>query len=152
MLAIRCYAKFGASGLEQCDCGGTNPCGEYIFDHRGGEVEGRNFTDWFVNEYMVTNETLLHKNPVTGEPQPINLGWLDDSMGSTGPSEEDKRYMLDTCGSNSSLACVADQESQVAAYKASMQALQDKVVPMGGFWWQLMNTHAGHLAAAGSQL
>lgn len=25
---------------EQCDCGSTNPCGEYIFDHRGGEVEG----------------------------------------------------------------------------------------------------------------
>ena len=29
---------------------------------------------------MVTNETLLHKNPVTGEPQAIGLGWLDDSM------------------------------------------------------------------------
>ena len=39
--------------IEQCDCGPINPCGEYIFDNRGGEVEGRNFTDWFINEYMV---------------------------------------------------------------------------------------------------
>ena len=23
---------------------------EYIFDNRGGEVEGRNFTEWFINE------------------------------------------------------------------------------------------------------
>ena len=35
---------------------------------------------WFVDEYMVTNETLLHKNPKTGKPQAIGLGWLDDSM------------------------------------------------------------------------
>lgn len=38
------------------------------------------FRDWFVNEYMISNETLFHKNPQTGEPQPIGLGWLDDSM------------------------------------------------------------------------
>ena len=24
--------------------------------------------EWFVNEYMFSNETLFHKNPVTGEP------------------------------------------------------------------------------------
>jgi hypothetical protein len=36
--------------VEQCDCGATNPCAEYIFDHRGGEVEGRTFRDWFINE------------------------------------------------------------------------------------------------------
>ena len=38
-------------------------------DNRGGVVEGRNFTEWFIDEYMVTNETLLHKNPTTGKPQ-----------------------------------------------------------------------------------
>jgi hypothetical protein len=32
----------------QCDCGPTNPCGEFIFDHRGGVVEGRSFRDWFL--------------------------------------------------------------------------------------------------------
>ncbi len=36
----------------------------YIFDHRGGEVNGRTFRDWFINEYMITSETLYHKDPV----------------------------------------------------------------------------------------
>ena len=37
--------KVDGDCIEQCDCGDTNPCAEYIFDHRGGEVEGRNFTE-----------------------------------------------------------------------------------------------------------
>ena len=45
---------------------------------------------------MVTNETLLHKNPKTGEPQVIGLGWLDDSMTEHGPTEEDRNYVADT--------------------------------------------------------
>lgn len=36
--------------IEQCDCGPVNPCGEYIFNHSGAEVEGRTFRDWFINE------------------------------------------------------------------------------------------------------
>lgn len=39
---------------------------------------------------MVTNETLYHKDPATGKPQVIGLGWLDDSMTSHGPTEEDR--------------------------------------------------------------
>jgi len=119
--------------VEQCDCGSTNPCGEYIFDHRGGEVEGRTFRDWFVNEYMVTNETLFHKDPATGEPAPIGLGWLDDSMSLAGPSEEDRNYIADTGASPE------EMEEQTAAYQESMYALAKKVIPLGGFWWQLMD-------------
>lgn len=127
---------YGVDGecVEQCDCGPTNPCGEYIFDHRGGEVDGRNFTEWFVNEYMISNETLLHKDPVTGKPQPIGLGWLDDSMTERGPTEEDNHYVADTNASE------ADMQSLVGAYKASMQALTNKVLPMGGYWMQLMRS------------
>merc|ERR1712190_69601 len=113
--------------------GVTNPCGEYIFDHRGGKVEGRTFREWFINEYMVTNETLYHKNPVTGKPQQIGLGWLDDSMTMNGPTEEDSHYIADTGASSD------DMKAQVAAYQESMAELQKKVVPMGGFWWQLMD-------------
>lgn len=120
---------------EQCDCGPVNPCGEYIFDHRGGEVEGRTFRDWYISEYMITSETLLHKNPQTGEPQPIGLGWLDDIMGIDGPSEEDKHYVADTGASPE------EMKAQVDAYQESMLELTKKVVPMGGFWWQLMDKH-----------
>jgi len=75
---------------------------------------------------MITNETLFHKNPVTGEPQVIGLGWLDDSMTPQGPTEEDKNYIADTGASPAEIA------SQVAAYQESMLALKRKVVPMGG--------------------
>ena len=119
--------------IEQCDCGGTNPCAEFIFDHRGGEVEGRNFTQWFINEYMVTNETLLHKDPATGEPQVIGLGWIDDAMSLHGPTEEDRNFIADTGASP------ADMAAQVVAYEESMRQLVQKVLPMGGFWWHLMD-------------
>lgn len=89
--------------------------------------------DWFVNEYMISNETLLHKNPETGEPQPIGLGWLDDSMRMTGPTEEDSHYIADT-GANTS-----DMQSQVDAYQASMLQLINTVIPMSQFFWQLMD-------------
>jgi len=117
---------------EQCDCGKTNPCGEYIFDHRGGQIEGRTFREWFINEYMISNETLLHKNPDTGKPQQIGLGWLDDSMTINGPTEEDRNYIADTGASHE------DMQAQVDAYQETMLELKKKVVPMGGFWWQLM--------------
>ena len=47
--------------VEQCDCGDTNPCGEYIFNHSGAAVNGQTFRDWYINEYMISNETLFHK-------------------------------------------------------------------------------------------
>lgn len=94
--------------------------GEYIFDHRNDT-----FSEWFIGEYMVSNETLYH------EPQMINLGWLDDSMTLNGPTEEDKHFISDT-GSTPQ-----DMQEHVAAYRKNMAALADKVVPMGGWWWQL---------------
>lgn len=128
----RPYPVDGACKV-QCDCGKTNPCGEYIFDHRGGKVDGRTFREWFINEYMVTDETLLHKNPQTGKPQSIGLGWLDDAMTKRGPSEEDRNYIADTGAST------ADIQAQVHAYRETMTELRKKVIPMGGFWWQLMD-------------
>jgi hypothetical protein len=121
------------SCIEQCDCGPTNPCGEYVFDHRGGTVDGVTFRDWFTDQYMISNETLLHKHPHTGLPQPIGLGWLDDAMTIHGPTEEDKFYQVDTGATSDEMA------AQVAAYRESMIQLTKKVVGMGGFWWQLMD-------------
>jgi hypothetical protein len=73
---------------------------------------------------MVTNETLFHKNPVTGEQQVIGLGWLDDSMSLGGPSEEDKNYIADTGSSPASMM------AQTTAYRESMYQLVKKVIPM----------------------
>ena len=52
----------------QCDCG-ANPCGEYTFDHRNAS-----FADWWVNEYMISEQTLQHR-PF------IYLGWIEDFIG-----------------------------------------------------------------------
>jgi hypothetical protein len=120
--------------IEQCDCGGVNPCAEYIFNHSGAEIEGQSFRDWFINSYMISNETLFHKNPTTGAPQVIGLGWLDDSMSLSGPSEEDKNYIVDTGASAASMM------AQTAAYRETIWQLTKKVLPMGGFWWQLMDS------------
>ena len=54
------YKADGAC-LGQCDCGPANPCAEYTFDHRNAS-----FSEWFVDEFMISRETLLHK------PTPIN--------------------------------------------------------------------------------
>ena len=87
------------------------------------------FRDWWINEYMISNETLFHKNPSTGKPQVIGLGWLDDNMSPRGPSEEDKHYIADTGASEASMM------SQTEAYRISMYELTKKVLPLGGFWW-----------------
>lgn len=107
------------SCVDECDCGKA-PCGEYIFDHRNDS-----FADWFINEYMITKETLLHK------PISIGLGWLDDSMRIDGPSEEDKHFVNDT-GSTPE-----DMQAHVDAFKKNVEKLTEKVVSMGGWYMQL---------------
>jgi len=134
----KAYPVDGAC-ITQCDCGPVNPCGEYIFNHSGEVVNGQSFRDWFVNSYMVSNETLFHKNPITGQPQPIGLGWLDDSMTPHGPTEEDSNYIADTGASPASMA------AQVDAYHESMNQLISTVIPLGGFYWQLMDTGGAKL-------
>eukprot|EP00054_Salpingoeca_dolichothecata_P036770 m.8584 g.8584 ORF g.8584 m.8584 type:complete len:581 (+) comp7015_c0_seq1:40-1782(+) len=112
------YPKGDGSCKEECDCG-KNPCGEYIFDHRNAS-----FQDWFINDYMITNETLFHDPP-------IGLGWMDDSMRITGPTEEDKHFINDT-GSSPQV-----MQELVDAYQDSMKKFHQKLVGMGGWTWQL---------------
>ncbi len=102
-------------------------------------VNGQTFRDWFVSSYMISNETLLHRNPVTGEPNPINLGWLDDSMTLNGPTEEDSHYIADTGASPQSMI------DQVAAYRETMNELTAATIAQGGFYWQLLDGSAAQL-------
>eukprot|EP00051_Salpingoeca_urceolata_P027693 m.482796 g.482796 ORF g.482796 m.482796 type:complete len:583 (-) comp22669_c0_seq1:268-2016(-) len=112
------YPRGDGSCLQECDCG-VAPCGEYIFDHRNNS-----FADWFINEYMISNETLFHKG--------VSLGWLDDSMKLTGPTEEDTHFINDTGLS------AAEMQASVAAYQKNIRTLQKKVVSLGGFYWQMI--------------
>ena len=75
---------------------------------------------------MISNETLRHK------PYALSLGYLDDSMRLTGPTEEDSHFIADT-GST-----LADMEAHVAAYNANMRRLEKELVAQGGFWHQSM--------------
>jgi hypothetical protein len=54
-------------------------------------------------------------------------------MTPNGPTEEDKNYIVDTGASTE------DMQVFVAAYQESMQQLIKTVIPMGGFFWQLMD-------------
>ena len=61
-------------------------------------------------------------------------------MTPNGPTEEDRNYIADTGASK------AEMSSQVDAYRTTMTALVKKVVPMGGYWWQLMDGGGSKLA------
>ena len=123
------YPHGDGSCSEECDCGAA-PCGEYIFDHRNAS-----FADWFVNQYMISNETLFH------DPIPIGLGWMDDSMTLNGPTEEDSHFIQDTGSS------VQDMQEHVAAYHANMNRFHERVVQLGGFTWQLTRGHGSEVTS-----
>ena len=61
-LHVPCVPPTGTyySCTSECDCGAV-PCGEYVFNHANDT-----FGDWFVNSYMISNETLLRK-PLASE-------------------------------------------------------------------------------------
>jgi hypothetical protein len=88
---------------------------------------------------MITGETLNHTDPVSGAPAPIGLGWLDDSMTMSGPTEEDGNYIADTGASQQDMA------DQVAAYQESMAALVRATIANGGYYWQLMDGSGAQL-------
>jgi len=81
---------------------------------------------------VISNETLYHTNPVTGEPAMISLGWMDDSMTMNGPTEEDPNYIADTGFST------AEMTDQVAAYRTTIAQFNQAVHDAGAFTWMMM--------------
>lgn len=106
----------------QCNCGPTNPCAEYTFDHRNAS-----FSEWFVNGYMINDKTLLH-NP------PINIGWLDDEMSLQGMSEG-APYPTFVADTGSTAEAMQDH---VDAFRRNIAMLQKATVQHGGFYWQMI--------------
>lgn len=82
---------------------------------------------------MISNETLTHKNPITGEPAMISLGWMDDSMTMNGPTEEDPNYISDTGFSTQQM------QDQVDAYRTTITQFNEAVYAAGGFTWMMMD-------------
>jgi len=80
---------------------------------------------------MISNETLFHTNPITGEPQMISLGWMDDSMQMSGPTEEDSNYIADTG------ATTQDMQDQVLAYRETITQFNQAVAAKGGFTYMM---------------
>ena len=97
-----------------------------IFDHRNAS-----FAKWFIDEYMISNQTLLHPSGS------VSLGFLDDAMTLNGPTEEDSNFVSDTGLSGAEMA------EHVAAFTKNMNALYAKLVPMGGWSYQLMQQYSG---------
>lgn len=83
---------------------------------------------------MISNQTLLHK------PTMINLGWLDDGMGLQGMSEAHPGWVADTGSSP------AEMQDHVDAFHANIGKLQQKVVGLGGFYWQMIRGHGPMVA------
>jgi len=111
------YPKGDGNCDKPCYCG-VNPCGEYIFDHRNAT-----FAKWFLDHWMVSNETL-------GHPGIYGL-LLDDHMLRTGPTETHGHFLADTGLTD------AEMEASVTAYNANMLTLWDTIVEHGGFAWDL---------------
>jgi hypothetical protein len=111
------YPEGDGSCANPCFCG-INPCGEYIFDHRNAS-----FSKWFLDEWMISNETLLHEG--------INGLLLDDHMLKTGPTETHGHFLADTGLS------IAEMADSVQAYNTNMETLWSTIVERGGFAWDL---------------
>lgn len=109
--------------LGQCNCGPTNPCAEYTFDHRN-----KSFSNWFVNEFIVSRDTLLHK------PNPINVGWVDDEITLQGMSEGAPypSWAEDTGSS------ALEMQDHVDAFRHNVAKMEKAIVDHGGFSWQMI--------------
>lgn len=109
--------------VNQCNCGPTNPCGEYTFDHRNAS-----FSEWFINGLMISNLTLLH------EPIPINVGWIDDEISLEGMSEGAPypTWVADTASTP------GEMQDHVDSFRRNVARLQKAIVRHGGFYWQMI--------------
>lgn len=121
--ANRSVYRVDGACAAQCNCGPINPCAEYTFDHRNDS-----FSDWFINGYMINEQTLLHK------PVPINIGWLDDEITLQGMSEGNPypTFVADT-GSTAE-----EMQDHVDAFRKNIAKLQKATVKNGGFYWQMI--------------
>lgn len=104
-----------------CDCG-SNPCGEYLWDHRNGSM----LRDFLINTYIGGD---------TGLGSPYVDGFLfDDHWDVTGPSEEET-HCLDDIGLTKSDVIHIKYE-----WNKTVEAAHKKLIDMKGWSWGLSNS------------
>jgi len=123
----------------ECDCG-TQPCGEYLFDHRNGSM----LQEWLVNEYIGgaaglgspdihgfffddywCSNTICAANPdVAGCPcsDPVQ-----------GPTEVDKYNQIDMGLSDKDVADIT------LAWNTTMDLVETAILKAGAYTWWLMD-------------
>jgi hypothetical protein len=101
----RWHDRAGVGGLLHGDCGKA-PCGGFVFDHRNSS-----FADWFVNGYIISNETILRPG--------VSELYLDDRLEEWGVSEAQGHFLQDGCSPSG--CSKTDMSEMVAAYNANME-------------------------------
>eukprot|EP00931_Biecheleriopsis_adriatica_P089111 TRINITY_DN63293_c0_g1_i1.p1 TRINITY_DN63293_c0_g1~~TRINITY_DN63293_c0_g1_i1.p1 ORF type:complete len:434 (+),score=72.04 TRINITY_DN63293_c0_g1_i1:27-1328(+) len=124
-----------ACTLEKCSCawhdhagqlgGGTqdcgqSPCGGYVFDHRNAS-----FADWFVNEFIITEDTILRKG--------ITELYLDDRVETWGISEAEGHFVEDTG------LTLKERQALKDAFDRNMEKVYDLIIERGAFAWQMLD-------------
>ena len=122
---------------DECDCG-TNPCGEYLWDHRNSSLRS-----YLINEFVLGPDGVGNQN-IDGvflddawhdKQQPHASWWPKvgfcsaDKIG--GPTEEYPNCTLDMGLTQQ------DTIDLTAAWKDTISEVQKKIVQAGGFNWQL---------------
>ena len=143
MLAIRCYAKFGASGdgdctAPHCDCGKV-PCGFYVWNHSSTTVvNGQTFQDWFVNDYVLNT---------VGSSALVSGFFWDDVWN---PECQIHDQVPDTCQDMG--LTTPDLVQLTRDYHANMAALRNATLAAGKFAWQMLWTGGADTNIGGTGL
>lgn len=123
------------SCVDYCDCG-TQPCGEYLWDHRNGTMlldfllnvhiagpdglGNPNIDGFFIDDFWCSN--LLNKER--------GLGPCNDPV--QGPTEVDANNQADMALSDE------DIKELTLAWEDNMGAAQKKILELGGYTWSLI--------------
>jgi hypothetical protein len=118
------------SCTEQCDCG-TQPCGEYLWDHRNGTM----LRDFLVNEYIL--------GPHSAGNEAIDGLFIDDFWCSNaingscgdpvqGPSEIDRNSQVDMGLSDDDVSAIT------RGWLQTQTAVQSALLAAGKYTWSLL--------------
>ena len=133
------YPTGDGNCAEECDCGESLPCGEYLWDHRNGS----SLRTWLVNEFVLGHASGVGHASVDGlylddnwrDSQEVHQDWWPaegfcsgDPFG--GPSEEYPNCTIDM-GLTQDDTMLITQE-----FDETTSAVKAAVAAAGGFTWQ----------------